>query len=579
MPFAATFIAPKPCAQHTYQYTHPHARRGSLWKTFAKPRSAPRRARYRASKSQNIRSETKPTAVVVGGGWAGFGAAWQLIKLGFEVQLVDASPNPGGLASGWRTSQGRAVEAGVKGFWSHYANIFSLVEELDLDSDPFTEWTASAFWSPRGLEVKAPVFQDLPRLPTPLGNFVYTAPEFTRLSLEDRLTALPLIQALLEFDLDEESFSKYDKMTARELFLRNGVSPSLYRDFLEPILLALLFVPLEQLSAATALAVLYNYVLAHQSDFDVRWCRGAIAERIFSPWRAAIEHAGGTVEGGWRVEEVQVENGVGAAIKASTAGPDGAARSVRSLEADYFVLAVGVGALQGITRGSPGLARRPEFRALGNLDKVDVLAVRLWFDRKIEVTPSASNVLAGFDEGVAGTFFDLTALHDEYASEEGSVIEVDLYNAAIFMPLGDEAILEEVHLRYLGGCIPAFRSARIVDSSVLKFPKAVTKFSPGSYAWMPDSVTSLSNLMLAGDHIKHGPSAHGARGLSQEKALVTGMIAANVCAERKGLRVPTKLRPIPVERDEIHIAAAKEIAMQARQVFNMTRVFQNGNSV
>ena len=33
------------------------------------------------------------------------------------MTLLDASPNPGGLSAGWRTKQGRAVEAGVKGFW------------------------------------------------------------------------------------------------------------------------------------------------------------------------------------------------------------------------------------------------------------------------------------------------------------------------------------------------------------------------------------------------------------------------------------------------------------------------------
>ena len=60
-------------------------------------------------------------------------------------------------------------------------------------------------------------------------------------------------------------------MSARELFLSSGVSQELYQQFLEPVLLALLFVPLENLSAATALAVLNNYVLAHQPDFDVRW--------------------------------------------------------------------------------------------------------------------------------------------------------------------------------------------------------------------------------------------------------------------------------------------------------------------
>jgi len=48
---------------------------------------------------------------------AGFGAAKHLSEQGYDVTLIDASPNPGGLSSGWRTPQGRAVEAGIKGFW------------------------------------------------------------------------------------------------------------------------------------------------------------------------------------------------------------------------------------------------------------------------------------------------------------------------------------------------------------------------------------------------------------------------------------------------------------------------------
>jgi hypothetical protein len=31
-------------------------------------------------------------------------------------------------------------------------------------------------------------------------------------------------------------------------------------------------------------------------------------------------------------------------------------------------------------------------------------------------------------------------------------------------------------------CEPGFRDATVVDSAVLRFPKAVTHFSPGSYA-------------------------------------------------------------------------------------------------
>ena len=59
------------------------------------------------------------------------------------------------------------------------------------------------------------------------GSFLYTAPFFTQLSLVDRLTAVTLIKALLEFDADEQTYLRYDAMTARELF--SSVSPALYR--------------------------------------------------------------------------------------------------------------------------------------------------------------------------------------------------------------------------------------------------------------------------------------------------------------------------------------------------------------
>lgn len=48
---------------------------------------------------------------------SGFGAAKHLSEQGYGVTLLEASPNPGGLATGWRTATGREVEAGMKGMW------------------------------------------------------------------------------------------------------------------------------------------------------------------------------------------------------------------------------------------------------------------------------------------------------------------------------------------------------------------------------------------------------------------------------------------------------------------------------
>ncbi len=59
---------------------------------------------------------------------------------------------------------------------------------------------------------------------------------------------------------------------------------------------------------------------------------------------------------------------------------------------------------------------------------------------------------------------------------------------------------------------------QVVDSAVLKFPKAVTHFSPGSHASMPEQTTSFPNVFIAGDWVKN--IDHGANGLSQVSHLV-----------------------------------------------------------
>lgn len=55
--------------------------------------------------------------------------------------------------------------------------------------------------------------------------------------------------------------------------------------------------------------------------------------------------------------------------------------------------------------------------------------------------------------------------------------------------------------------------SQVVDSAVLRFPKAVTHFSPGSYTSRPMQQTSLDNVFMAGDWVRG--LEHGANGLSQ----------------------------------------------------------------
>jgi uncharacterized protein with NAD-binding domain and iron-sulfur cluster len=488
-------------------------------------------------------SETKKV-VVVGAGWAGLGATYHLAQQGYDVTLLEAAPYPGGLVAGWQTPGGRSVEGGIHGFWYPYRNIFNLVKELKLD--PFTPFTRSSQYSPAGLEVESPIFQNEPRLPTPLGTFLYT--RFKRLPLVDRLSALPLLYAVIDFDNSHEAWQRYDKVTARELFKQFGVSARLYKESFEPMLLVGLFAPGEQCSAAAALGMLYYFILAHQPDFDVVWCRGTVGEKIFKPWIQKIEAVGGKVLTNKRVTDVVLDDRGKA--KAVVCGDE-------IFEADTVIFSVSVSGMKKIVNSSKTLQQYPEFSNLSNLGGIDVLATRLWFDRRVDV-PLPSNACFGFDATTGWTFFDLNNLHDEYKEEVGSVIEADFYHANQLLSQTDEQIIAKVH-RDLATCVPAFKEAKAIDSSVIRVSQGVTHFAPGSYQYLLKSKTNIPNVFMSGDWIV---TEHGS--WSQEKAYVTGLEAANFVIDSfdRGRRADI----MSIEPDEPHITLSRLVNKTVRDL-------------
>lgn len=78
-------------------------------------------------------------------------------------------------------------------------------------------------------------------------------------------------------------------------------------------------------------------------------------------------------------------------------------------KADALVFAVGVTGMQKIVQANPSLGTRPEFQRMMNLRGIDVVSTRLWLDKKLE-TQFPANVLAGFDENMGSTYFNLNDL-------------------------------------------------------------------------------------------------------------------------------------------------------------------------
>jgi len=101
--------------------------------------------------------------------------------------------------------------------------------------------------------------------------------------------------------------------------------------------------------------------------------------------------------------------------------------------------------------------------------------------------------------------------------------------------------------------VPKFADAKVVDSWVGKYPGTVSWFSPGSYDKRPPLEGAgpiLPNIKCAGDWVRMGEREHGAKGLCQERAFVSGLEAANALMRDVATGQPKMAEVLPVREDE-----------------------------
>lgn len=535
-------------------------------------------------------SEAVPEkVVVVGAGWGGLSAAYQLVKNSkksgsktttYNVTVVDASPRVGGLVrDGYKSMNGRRnAEAGQHGFWDQYNNIFRLLDDdLGIIDDALTGYAEQGQYSPAGLEAIWPVYRNsIPQLPTGLAQAAYT--KFEKLPWVDRISAFPLVLAFSEFDDSPEAWDRYDKVSFRDLCIRLGVSRRCYEEAFEPMILTGLFAPGAECSAAAALGMAYFFVMANQNAFDVRWCKGNIGEKIFDPWIDKMkqdindEHCV-IFKTSTRVTGFQLSFGPSSSpssdkkISAVECMDVGSGESF-TLEADHVVFAVGAAALNAMVRNSPDLSSLDEFRKFANLRGTSVLATRLYLDKNIR-TPYTANACWGFDRGVGMTFFNIGKLHckddePEYGEEvAGTIIEVDYYSANSLLVMSDEDIVKKVKtdLNTILGVDCA--TSRVVDAAIVRLPQGVNWYFPGSYNYMPDvKASSLDNAYFAGDLVR---TRHGS--WSQEKAFVTGMEAANLI---QGQTIDQDIIPLP--KEELHVAYGRSLVSSFQKLLTGNKI-------
>lgn len=554
-------------------------------------------------------NDDKLRVVIIGGGWAGFSAADSASSSpNTEVLLLDASPRgPGGLAGGWRTPiLQRPVETGLHGFWRDYRNTFDAINKIGLDeNDILTPYTPSILVSESGRVAVAPVLGEVQKskaktatnLPEPIRDIVNALPppldvallsDFNNdspLSLFDRCSAIGLLGVWADFEQeDPDSWQRYDGMSAEQLFLAvSGVTPTLYRELVTPLLHVLPMTPGYDCSAAAALSCFHVFALASKGAFDVRWCRGSISDKIFNPWTKHLRSR----------ENVDIKGS--AKVASISQATDGKYEVVvndgeQIIDCDAVILAVGATALKRIE--CPNIRQEiPVDRLRG----VTCVAVRLFLHphpqttttkdgKDTQLPPDIAKAMEESPVVVCGPriipelaetgfcIYDLQRMQDDFAvstekesgdptSEAFAALEVDFFRADSFINRTDEEIIQ-LTLRAVAAALEVKNSlelTHVLDFSVVRARDAVSHFCVNSASWSP-SVKIDKGMYMCGDWIDRT----GHASWSTEKAVVTGRQAVAKLAADFGIQCETDVIPAPTDTPQL--SSLRNAAKSMRRV-------------
>ena len=213
----------------------------------------------------------------------------------------------------------------------------------------------------------------------------------SKLSILDLASGIGLLGAWADFEQESPiSWRNYDTQPASVLFEKAGITDALFEELVSPLLHVLPMCPAYDCSAAAALSCFHVFALQSRGEFDVRWCRGSISEKIFEPWQKQLEKRSVTVRGGARV----------ASIVKNTNDNDDLERSYKytiqldsqdevgndTIQCDAVVLAVGATAAGKLASSSQALSALPVTRDFDKLRGATCVAVRLFLKPHQTVT-------------------------------------------------------------------------------------------------------------------------------------------------------------------------------------------------
>jgi squalene-associated FAD-dependent desaturase len=421
-----------------------------------------------------------PKVLIAGGGLAGMSAAAALGGAGFEVELFEARPFPGGRATSY-TIPGSGGLPPVQIDNCQHVLLRCCVNLIDFYTrlgvlDQIEFHRELYFIEPGG---RVSRFRR-GLLPAPL----HFAASFASLRFLEWGDKVAVARALLALRREHGVRRGLDRISMLDWLREKRQTPRAIERFWRQVLLSAINEELDRMAACHGFQVFWLAFLARAEGYEMGVARVPLGE-LYSAAR-------------WQgLPGVKLH--LMAPVEAVGAG--GFQVRGKTRQGDYHICALPFERLGAVGLEAPRLEHAP------------IAGIHLWFDRPVTALPHAS-------------LLDRT-IQWMFNKDGGRYLQLVVSASHKLTPLSRSEVIE-CACRELAEFFPAVGEAKLLRGHVVKEQRATFSAAPGTEELRPGALTETPGLFLAGDWTRSGwPS-------TMEGAVRSGYLAAEAVAAAAG---------------------------------------------
>jgi squalene-associated FAD-dependent desaturase len=421
-----------------------------------------------------------PTVLIAGAGLAGLSAAAALSSAGFDVDVFEARPFPGGRATSYAVTAGSGEIAETIDNCQHIllrccVNLLDFYTRLGV-RERIKFYREFYFLEPGG---RISVLRR-GRLPAPLHFFG----AFLRMHCLSTSDKLGIAKALLAIRRERTRRKDLDRISMLDWLRQKRQTPRAIDRFWRQVLVSAVNEDLERMAAIHGFQVFWLGFMAASDSYEMGVPSIPLGE-LYS-------------EAAWgKHPKVRLH------FRAPVERIDGSGFTVGGevRTADYYICALPFERLEAMGLPSPKFDHSP------------ITGVHLWFDREITTLPHA-------------TLLDRT-MQWMFNKDSGKYLQLVVSASRDLTPLTRNEIVD-IAIGDLRLFFPRVKEAKLIKSHVVKEQRATFSAAPETESLRPGPETSVPNLFLAGDWTRSGWPA------TMEGAVRSGYIAAESVARSAG---------------------------------------------